>query len=106
MTETADQFNKSPQEGNPMIDDAPEDIVPRAGLDRETILKLNTIALQHATYHVPGELLEDVDGLPLGVGPSTTEPVTIARPVITRTELENAGLTEEEIPNIRIRETH
>ena len=59
------------------------------------------LADEPAEFHFPGDVVLDVDGIPAGVEPSTTvTAVTTVR--ISRTELTRTGLTDKEIPNVRI----
>ncbi len=78
----------------------PPDVVPRTGLTPD-VLRLMDASEGQLTITFPGEVIEDIDGVPNGVGPSTT--VTAASTVrISRAELESTGLPEKEIKNVRI----
>ena len=93
-----------------MIDNIPEDVVPRKGLDRDTLFNLDRIAGQvrggqriEATVTEPGKPVETPDGVPLGVeaGPP---PVTaiMAIPAVTLADLRAAKLFPRNVPNLRV----
>jgi hypothetical protein len=80
-----------------------EDIVERQPLTREQILKWNLLAGNKVDVTLPGELVEDLDGIPSSVGPSKVTPgATFTHLTVTRPELDATGLTPEEIPHVRI----
>jgi hypothetical protein len=80
----------------------PPDVVPRKGCDRDLILALNDAAGESLDYHDPGTVFTGPDGTPIGVTPDRTGNATLGRPIIGRAVLEAAGLTEEDVPNVRI----
>jgi len=82
------------------MNEIPEDIVPRAGLTLETLRRLNDTAGQPLTLTEPGEVLLDPDGLPIGVGPSTTSTVTMSG-VFPRAQLDQLGGDPDDFPNLR-----
>lgn len=78
----------------------PRDVVPGSGLTREDLLRRNEMADTWREVTTPGEMTFDVDGMPTGFGPPTTEQVYDAGTVITRSQLEATGLTEADVPNL------
>lgn len=80
----------------------PVDIEPRKPLTREDILDLDAAAGTTTTIRHPGQMILDPDGLPVGMTASHTTHDTIAPPILRRTVLDQAGLTPEEVPNVRI----
>jgi hypothetical protein len=64
--------------------------------DRAELLRLNALP-EWAEVITPGEVVLDGDGVPIGVGPSTTEVVHRSF-TVTRADLEAAGLTPEDVP--------
>lgn len=84
----------------------PADLVPRSEPTqeerREHLLSLNRAADSERMMTTPGEVLEDVDGNPIGMTAPTTELVFIGAATITPDDLERAGLTEEDVPNLNI----
>lgn len=81
---------------------APRDVVPARGLDREALIELNAAVGGYVEVIVPGEVVADLDGIPSAVGPSTVERASIARCVVMAADVERAGLTAEELPNIHV----
>lgn len=92
---TDDDLNLNP-------DPAPRDVVPRPGLTRETVLAFNEAAGKPVSVTEPGEVVEDVDGIPSHVGAPTETSAFLGRLTITRSQLADLGLTPEEVPNVRI----
>lgn len=80
----------------------PRDVVPPKGLDRETILALNAAAMTDISVTEPPELRCTPEGDPLPMAPSVTEHFTMGKPVIPLHLLKAAGLTEADVPNLRI----
>lgn len=96
------------KDGNPWRDPQsapPEDIVPPdgpRGLTREALIQQNNAVGTVGEYEIPGEVLLDPDGVPVGVGPSSVGRTYIGATFVTRAQLEALGLTEEEVPNVKI----
>lgn len=82
----------------------PRDVVDPTGLTGRTILALDAAAGQPVTVTEPGELLDSDDG-PLGVGPATTGTFHMGRPTIAAADLEAAGLSPSDVPNLNIIDT-
>lgn len=80
----------------------PEDVVPHKGMDRETILRLNASALTSVGFEEDPPLEETADGAPLAVGPIVRSRAMMGRTLIPRYIVEAAGLTEADVPNLRI----
>lgn len=81
---------------------APADVVRGPGLTRDALLGLDLLAANKAIITWPGEVLTDPDGLPIAVGESRTEEATVAGVVVSRRELESAGLTEADVPHLTV----
>lgn len=81
---------------------APRDVVPARGLDRKALIELNAAVGGYVEVHVPGEVVADVDGVPNAVGPTTVESASLARCVVMAADVERAGLTAADLPNIKI----
>ena len=80
----------------------PADVVPSSGLTREDLLRQNDAAGTWVAVTTPGELLFDPDGMPIGVGEAETVPTNVGSTTVTRAQLEQLGLTEQEVPNVHI----
>ncbi|HPY26002.1 MAG TPA: hypothetical protein PLK19_16965 [Mycobacterium sp.] len=80
----------------------PPDIVPRAGIDADTLRQLDAAQGQQVQIHIPGEVVVDVDGIPIAVEPPTTTTGSLAGVIVTRAELAATGLTEQEVSRVRI----
>ena len=83
----------------------PQDIVPPKGLTADTLRHLNATIGQQIEQREPGELIDDVDGNPLAVGAPQHHIGTLANVAVTAAEVQAAGLTPADIPNIDIIET-
>lgn len=70
--------------------------------DRARLLRLNELVGQSLNVIVPGEVLLDLDGIPAGVTASRHLPALTLGAVIASTELDRAGLTPEDVPNLKI----
>lgn len=81
----------------------PEDVVPQTGVTATVVRQLDAelAATRQLTITFPGDVLCDPLGVPIGVEPATTVTAT-GNVRISRTELNQTGLTQEEIPNVRI----
>lgn len=82
-------------------DPPPADVVPRPPLTLGTLRRLNDLAGQHVTVTTPGQVIEDADGIPIGVEPSATTEATMAGAVFTRAELDRLGGHPDNFPNLR-----
>lgn len=84
----------------------PADVVPYPELTRaerrEHLLTLNECADTWTEVTLPGEVVLDVDGIPIGVSAPRTECVYRAGSVITERDLERAGLTADDVPKLTI----
>lgn len=84
----------------------PADVVPQREPNRderrEHLLTLNANADTWAEMTVPGDVILDVDGMPIGVSAPRTEGVYRAASVITERDLERAGLTADAVPNLTV----
>jgi hypothetical protein len=90
---------------NLLHSDIPRDIVPGSGLDRDTLLHQNAMVSDIAReVTIPGEVIEDVDGNIIGMTASRTEHVSFGGAVVTRAQLDAAGLTPEDVPNLHVLE--
>ena len=56
----------------------------------------------HGTVTLPGEVIEDVDGIPLSVGPTRSYEGSIGAPVVTLALLHRLGLTVADVPNLPV----
>ena len=85
----------------------PRDITtqPR-GLTREALKRMNDMVGGMTDYTTPGEVLEDHDGIPNAVGPSTTTRAYFGGVAIAQTDVDRLGLTADELatdyPNITV----
>lgn len=80
----------------------PPDAIPPLGLTRKSILILNAAALQWVTAEHSQPMLESPDGEPLGVPPQIVGTTMMSRAMIPRHALEDAGLTEADVPALRV----
>lgn len=86
-------------------DETPRDVVPPAGPSAETLRRLNNAIGKPIQQKEPGELIEDTDGNPIAVEQSKTHAATLGTVTITAAEVEAAGLTPADLPNLEILET-
>lgn len=92
MTGDRDEFGK-----------APADVVPPSPSTREQILQWNDQIGATVTISVPGQMISDLDGLPAGMTPSEVYTVPLpGRLQVFRDQLDAAGLTEDDVPNLTI----
>lgn len=80
----------------------PRDIVPGSGLSREDLLRQNANVGSVVDFHIPGEILEDSDGNPIGMTPSRTEKTIFGGASVTPAQLEAVGLTPDDVPNLDV----
>lgn len=82
-----------------MIDDpAPADIVPRAPLSIRDLARLDKqfAADRQVSYTVPGNVIEDPDGIPIGVeAPVTGTGATLCAPTIHAADVRHLGSVAE-----------
>lgn len=79
----------------------PPDIVPRNPVTAAAIRLLDTAQHQPVTITIPGDVLTDPEGVPVGMTePRTVTGLLAAR--VARADITRTGLTEEEVPNVRI----
>lgn len=82
---------------------APPDLVPPKPLTRAQLEEVAALCGRAVTYVWPGDFIEDPDGNPVGMTASTTGTATVGAVTITRAEVDALGITEGDIPNVRIR---
>lgn len=80
----------------------PKDVVPSTPPTREDVLRWNDTVGTVVNVSQPGDIPTDPDGIPLGVGPTSTTRDTIGLIPITRDQLAAVGLTEDDVPNLTI----
>lgn len=85
----------------------PRDITTKKrGMTRESLKRMNDLTGTFVDYTEPGEVLEDHDGIPNAVGPSTTTKSYFGGVAIAQTDADRLGLTAEELatdyPNITV----
>jgi hypothetical protein len=83
----------------------PADIVPTAGLTREALERQSAAYGKPCTGTIPGEILTDPDGYPLGVAESRSVSGIFGGVGITATEAERLGIKPGELPGVFIIET-
>lgn len=74
-------------------DPAPRDVVPGDGLTVQALDRMNAAVGKAGTGTVPGQVVCDPDGLPIGVGPSRTVTGEIGPAVVSSTDLDRLGLS-------------
>lgn len=82
----------------------PRDIVPGEGLTRDALLEQNAAAGTTRTVFIPGTVMEDVDGAPIGMTEGRYETVIVGASVVTEAQVTAAGLTSDDLPNLHITE--
>lgn len=80
----------------------PRDVVRGSGLTREAVIHQNDMTGKTVQITIPGHVIEDADGNPIGMTPSETSTGTFGGTCMTLRELEAVGLTPEQVPNIRV----
>lgn len=84
-------------------DRPPRDVVPPGpGPSRETLLAMNDAVGTVVEQVIPGEVLVDLDGVPVAVEPSRTETSVFGGATVTRADLDRAGLTEADVPCLTV----
>lgn len=84
------------------LDDAPADVVPPSGMTRQDYINQNDATGKTVTVTIPGEVIYDVDGSPIGVEPPQVSEATFAGACVTRAQLAAVGLTPEDVPNLTV----
>lgn len=69
---------------------------------REALLRLNAAVDAQVAYQGDPELLEDAEGRPLAFLPAPQVGAFIAGVIVTRGELDAAGLTPGDVPNLTV----
>lgn len=86
-------------------DDAPTDVVdrePGPGITLETLRAQDAAANTWRMVHMPGQVLLDLDGAPIGVEPGEDVPTHVSGPVITEADVARLGIDPADFPNTRI----
>ncbi|WP_137149465.1 hypothetical protein [Mycolicibacterium sp. CR10] len=86
--------------GNPSP--IPADIVPTPGLTREDLERQSAAAMKPCTGSIPGQVICDVDGNPIGVEETRYVTAVFAGTAITDVQAEQLGITAGELPGIHI----
>lgn len=82
--------------------EVPRDVVPGPGPTRDDLVRWNATVGQVVTGTIPGRLIEDVDGMPLGVEPSREITSIFGGASVTTAQLDAAGLTPDDVPNLDV----
>ena len=77
----------------------PADFVPKPGLEREALLGLNLLAALDEQVTTNGGRIA-VDGNTVTMPPVERYTDARTRPIVHRSALERAGLTEADVPNL------
>lgn len=85
-----------------MNTDCPRDVVPPTASTRDTLLRMNAMVGEIVTVLNPGEIVEDVDGFPIGMTENTVTRAPFAGAVVTPAHLASVGLTPQDVPNLTI----
>lgn len=80
------------------------DVVPPAPKTADDYRRLNAVAGQQVVIETPGNVVTDVDGIPLSVGPTVKETAMFAPPPVTRAELARVGLQPGDVPRLPLTE--
>ena len=87
-------------------DAPPPDVVPPTKATpaekRAHYLRMNDIAGTWVPITIPGEVILSPDGVPIAVEPSRVENAYHGGAVVARYELEDVGLTPDDVPKLRI----
>ncbi len=101
-----DDWNLEPDEAEMqrrLVGDLPTpDVVPPRGMSRADILRANARAGTYVEGTVPGEIVYDADGVPVGVGDSEPFAGKFSELTVTQRQLDDVGLTREEVPHVRV----
>lgn len=75
-------------------------------MTRESLKRLNDLVGRDVDYTTPGEVIEDNDGIPNAVGPSTTTKAYFGGIAIAQADVDRLGLTGDEMatdyPNVHV----
>lgn len=71
-------------------------------LTRQQLIALNKAAGGPSIHKTPGEVLTDVDGVPTAVAPTEVKRTITYGVIVSKYEVQNAGLTPSELPNLTI----
>ncbi|OBA87127.1 hypothetical protein A5642_20545 [Mycolicibacterium mucogenicum] len=107
IVESANSLNADPESTVAELRDALDAILKDAGTSPGAALYTDIAAmldnaLPEATGTIPGELITDPDGNPLGVGPSRTVTTSFGGTFITAAQADQFGITPGELPGIHI----
>lgn len=80
----------------------PPDIVPTPGLTREALERQSAAAGKPCSGTIPGKVICDPNGIPIGVEESRTVTGIFGGTVITEAEAERLGIEPGELPGITI----
>ncbi|KUI37595.1 hypothetical protein AU195_18275 [Mycobacterium sp. IS-1496] len=80
----------------------PQDIVPTPGLTRKALERQSAATGKPCTGTIPGKVICDPDGIPIGVEESRTVTGIFGGTVITEAEAERLGIAPDELPGITI----
>lgn len=78
------------------------DVVPGGGLTVEALRRMNDAAGTVVELTIPGEVVTDVDGLPIAVAPPRVERAELGGAVITQAEADRLGIDPADFQNIHI----
>jgi hypothetical protein len=81
---------------------APRDVVPPTPPSREQILRCNEAVGSVMPVSEPGEMDADSEGIPIGVGHTSTTQEFIGALFFYRDQLDAAGLTDDDVPNLTV----
>lgn len=81
-------------------DAAPRDVVPSEGLTLDDIRRADQLMNTQVTGTIPGEVVTDVDGVPIGVGPSQTVTSEFGGMVISQADVDRLGINPDDHPSI------
>ena len=97
-----DYWTNPPLEKHRMTDNrkAPRDVVAPTQPTRKQILEWNAMVGTVLPVSQPGDFRVDADGAPLAVGPSSTAPELIGALPVYADQLDAAGLTPNDVPNL------
>ncbi|BBZ63422.1 hypothetical protein [Mycolicibacterium monacense] len=80
----------------------PQDVVPTPGLTREALERQSAAAGKPCSGTIPGKVICDPDGIPIGVEEARTVTGIFGGTVITEAEAERLGIAPGELPGITI----
>lgn len=87
-------------------DPPPRDTVPPTSITLDDLQRMNDMVGKPVTVTIPGKVITDVDGVPIGVTESRTEPGGMFVAIVSRREIAALGLTPEDVqrdfPNLTV----